>query len=176
MDSRKGGATKPSHRPVFELKYPVSQEDENHAVSSWTATDSVGSVLRMMKNSSTVKNLPLSILQPHWDHQLRWSGFTDDDLRLIESMERFGVLEPIAVEEGTYRIVKGHRRYGAAKAIGLSCVPCVVRPKMNEGEYELLRFMLQETWKPLTKQQVRRACRRLQDHGFDVAEDLLLAA
>lgn len=129
----------------------------------------------MMNASPRLANLPLSILQPHWDYQLRWSGFANDDLRLIESMERFGVLEPLVVEEGTYRIVKGHRRYGAAKTIGLSCVPCVVRPKMTEGEYERLRFMLQETWKPLTKQQQRRACHRLQDLGVDVTEDVLLA-
>ena len=121
------------------------------------------------------ETVPLEMLEPHSDYRLRWSGDSDDDWCLVRSIEQFGVLEPLVVEERTYRIVKGHRRYGAAKVVGLAYVPCMVHPEISCADYARLRFALQETWKPLTKCQLQRACQRLRAYGIDVTDDLIAA-
>ncbi len=48
---------------------------------------------------------------------------------MIESVRRHGIIEPITVtQDGEhYRILTGHRRYRAAKAVGLSEVEVIVR-------------------------------------------------
>jgi ParB family transcriptional regulator, chromosome partitioning protein len=54
---------------------------------------------------------------------------------LIASIKAVGLIEPITVttdEEGTYRIVTGHRRYRAAKAAGLSQVEVLIREPDDE--------------------------------------------
>lgn len=48
---------------------------------------------------------------------------------MIESVRRHGIIEPITVTQDgdSYRILTGHRRYRAAKAVGLSEVEVLVR-------------------------------------------------
>ena len=47
---------------------------------------------------------------------------------LVDSVKRFGVLEPLLVQkrEGRYKVLAGHRRFVAARAAGLREVPCLV--------------------------------------------------
>ena len=47
---------------------------------------------------------------------------------LVDSVKRFGVLEPLLVQkrEGRYKLLAGHRRFVAARAAGLREVPCLV--------------------------------------------------
>lgn len=50
--------------------------------------------------------------------------------RMVESIQEFGVLNPLIVrptEEGRYEIVSGHRRARAAELAGLTTVPAIVR-------------------------------------------------
>ncbi len=50
--------------------------------------------------------------------------------RMVESVQEFGVLNPLIVrptEEGKYEIVSGHRRARAAELAGLVTVPAIVR-------------------------------------------------
>ncbi|MBX7220164.1 MAG: ParB/RepB/Spo0J family partition protein [Blastocatellia bacterium] len=51
-------------------------------------------------------------------------------LELAESIREFGILEPLVARMeagGTYQLVAGHRRWAAARKIGLTEVPVVVR-------------------------------------------------
>ncbi len=50
--------------------------------------------------------------------------------RMVESVQEFGVLNPLIVrpnEDGTYEIVSGHRRARTAELAGLTTVPAIVR-------------------------------------------------
>ena len=54
-----------------------------------------------------------------------------DDMfaRLTEAIKRFGFLQPVLVrqdKDGTYVIVDGVHRVRAAKAVGLTAVPCII--------------------------------------------------
>lgn len=52
---------------------------------------------------------------------------------MIESVRRYGIIEPITVtqDDEHYRILTGHRRYRAAKAVGLTEVEVLVREPDN---------------------------------------------
>lgn len=70
--------------------------------------------------------IPLGDLQPNAEQPRRDTG----DLRgLTDSVREKGVLEPLLVrplrESGKYLIISGERRYHAARAAGLSEVPCI---------------------------------------------------
>lgn len=64
-------------------------------------------------------------------------------LSLARSIERSGILQPIAVriESGQYEIIAGERRWLAAKSVGLTHVPAVVREASDE---QMLEFALIE--------------------------------
>lgn len=58
------------------------------------------------------------------------SGFDDESLeQLAASISEFGMLQPVVVEEskGGFTLVAGERRLRAARRIGLSAIPAVVR-------------------------------------------------
>jgi ParB family chromosome partitioning protein len=54
----------------------------------------------------------------------------EDDAGLVASIRQDGVIQPLLVvlspQGGPYRVVDGHRRWAAARAAGLSTVPCIV--------------------------------------------------
>lgn len=63
---------------------------------------------------------------------------------LVESIRQHGILEPLLVrplEDGTYELVAGERRYRAAKELGLVEVPVVIR---EMSRTEALQFGLIE--------------------------------
>ena len=56
---------------------------------------------------------------------------TADLVRLMDSIEKFGIMDPLIVrprEAGGYEIVAGHRRNYCAGAVGMDTRPVIVRP------------------------------------------------
>jgi hypothetical protein len=53
---------------------------------------------------------------------------------LVESIKRYGVLEPLVVQRnnGTYKTITGQKRLAAARAAGLRDVPCLVHHVSDE--------------------------------------------
>ena len=72
-----------------------------------------------------------------------WVG-DEQDNRLKESIERFGLLMPIYVSNFRRMptIIDGHRRYRAAKLLGLESVPCLLYHALSELERHILRYRL----------------------------------
>lgn len=82
--------------------------------------------------------IPIEELQPNSDQPRKDRG----DLRgLTESVREKGVLEPLLVrplrESGRYMIISGERRYHAARAAGLSEVPCIEKDVDDAETLEL---------------------------------------
>lgn len=69
-----------------------------------------------------VKAVPIRQLKP-WPGNPRRHGA--DIPGLIKSIEAFGWTNPVLVQEKTHRIIAGHGRIEAAKAAGLTSVPCL---------------------------------------------------
>ncbi len=76
-----------------------------------------------------IKNLREGKFQPR-------KKITPESLKdLINSIKEKGIIEPLIVrpvDEG-YEIIAGHRRFLAAKEIGLKDVPCIIK-EVNDGE------------------------------------------
>lgn len=61
----------------------------------------------------------------------------EDELHdLIESVERFDIIQPILVRpvKGKYEIVSGHRRFAALKLHGEVLIPCVIRDDISDAD------------------------------------------
>ena len=82
--------------------------------------------------------IPIEQLQPNADQPRKDVG----DLRgLTDSVREKGVLEPLLVrflpESDRYMIISGERRYHAARAAGLSEIPCIERDADDAESLEL---------------------------------------
>ena len=76
-----------------------------------------------------IQQVPVAELHPFKDHPFK---VLDDEamLKTVESMTRFGVLNPLIVRpraEGGYEIISGHRRQHAAQLAGMKTLPIIVR-------------------------------------------------
>lgn len=86
------------------------------------------------------RQLPIEVIQTN-EHQAR-QQFDEDALdELRQSIERYGVMEPILVRDrgnDKYEIVAGERRYRAAVQAGLGEVPCIIYKDLDTVEAALL--------------------------------------
>lgn len=74
-------------------------------------------------------NLPIDKLVPN-PNQPRQTYNAEQEQELAESIQAQGILQPLIVRKvagGVYQIVAGERRYRAAKAVGLSHVPVILK-------------------------------------------------
>ena len=76
-----------------------------------------------------VVEISLERLRPFENHPFK---VREDDAmeRLMESIERYGIMNPLIVmptTEGFYRIISGHRRKYCAEKIGYIKVPVIIR-------------------------------------------------
>jgi ParB family chromosome partitioning protein len=95
-----------------------------------------------------------------------------DELAL--SIREVGLIQPIVVQRipghGGYQIIAGHRRYAAAKHLGMTEVPCIVRRDMLPDE-ELLAMLVENGQRAnLDPIEEARALRTLQSGGLTIAE------
>ncbi len=81
-----------------------------------------------LKEDDTLKNLKIIEVEPNREQPRK--RFDEDSLKdLADSIERYGVIQPIVVtpKEGYYAIVAGERRWRAAKIAGLVEIPAIIR-------------------------------------------------
>ena len=81
------------------------------------------------KTSESVTTLPLHEIKSFEGHP--FSVKDDKDMQeLVESVKRFGILEPVVVipcKEYGYEMVSGHRRLRACQLAGITKIPVIVR-------------------------------------------------
>jgi len=86
---------------------------------------------------------------------------TNHQAELTGSIERLGILQPITVRylptDDIYQIITGERRFQAAKAAGLSALPCWVQTPENK---DILVHQIVENWQ------------RSDLHPYDLADAL----
>lgn len=91
---------------------------------------------------------------------------------LVESIEQNGILTPLLVRpvNGSYEIAAGHRRFRAAREIGLVRVPCLVRELDDDRFLEIITIenLHREDVHPLDEAMGYRQL--LNRPGYDVAE------
>ncbi len=119
----------------------------------------------MQKQMYVFEMLPITDVHPDGNQPRKVTVKEEEHAQLVASIQTYGIEMPLSVvqnEERKYDIIDGHRRYFAAKKVGLSYVPCRVYQKMPEGELESRRYEIQnnrKSWKPLERAQVLKRIR-----------------
>ncbi len=118
---------------------------------------------RMLEPSGTLEGsteveLDVNQLIPN-PHQPRESTTPDEGLK--STMHQFGLLNAVTVmanDDGeTYTIVAGHRRWQAAKEMGLKKIRCYVRPNTTLDDAQALVVIENVKRENLDPRQIRRA-------------------
>jgi len=112
--------------------------------------------------------LPLNQIVPNPDQPRKVRG--NPSHTLMESIRRFGVLQPIVVrplEDGRYMIISGERRYRAAVALGMKEIPAVVREMDEHTAFEaaIAENTVRKNLDPLENVEIMVS--RLRQHGLD---------
>ena len=90
---------------------------------------------RQDDQSERVQIVPAEKVFPYARQPYSIERPTPDLVRLMDSIERNGIAEPMIVrprEGGTYEIIAGHRRDYCARAVGLETRPVIVRECTDE--------------------------------------------
>ena len=90
---------------------------------------------RQAEQGERVKIVPADKVFPYARQPYSIDRPTPDLVRLMDSIERNGIAEPMIVrprEGDTYEIIAGHRRDYCAKAVGLETRPVIVREYTDE--------------------------------------------
>jgi len=98
------------------------------------------------KVDTAVEQIPLAKIQPDID-QPRKDFDAIPLAHLMKSIERYGIMTPLTVEEtgkGGYILVDGERRYRAATKLKLTEVPAIVVKAQSETQRLIQQFHLQE--------------------------------
>ena len=91
------------------------------------------------ESKKSIDELPLELVVPNPDQPRK--RFKKEELKeLASSIKRDGLLQPILVrkmDDGTYQIIAGERRWQACKSIGLETVPVRIKETTDEKVTEL---------------------------------------
>lgn len=86
-----------------------------------------------VQNAQTM--IPVDKIVPFHNHPFRlYEGERLDDM--VESIREHGVLNPVIVQKTTdgYEMLAGHNRWNAAKIVGLSEIPAIIKENLSEEE------------------------------------------
>ncbi len=103
-------------------------------------------------DKSSIVEIKISKVEP--DRNQPRKSFKDDELNeLADSIREHGIFQPLIVQkkEDYYEIVAGERRWRAAKIVGLSEVPCIVREftEQEKAEIQLIENIQREGLNPI---------------------------
>lgn len=112
-----------------------------------------------------IKNIAVSLLEPYHTHTFAVS-VTED---FKESIQRMGVIEPLLIAQSTnygkYEVISGHRRLEAAKAVGLTTLPCRIAREDTPREIldEVMVITNLQRRNTFTKMELARSLKLLND-------------
>ena len=90
---------------------------------------------RQTEQGEQILTVPADQIFPYARQPYTIDRPTPDLVRLMDSVERFGIMEPMVVrprDGGGYEIIAGHRRNYCAGVVGLETRPVIVREYTNE--------------------------------------------
>jgi ParB family chromosome partitioning protein len=92
------------------------------------------------QTSSGIAQIPIEDISPN-PHQPRIEMDEETIRELAESIREYGIIQPLIVSKETgqdgYILIAGERRWKAAKTVGLSMVPAIIREVTEQGQLEI---------------------------------------
>lgn len=110
-----------------DIENQINKKDENLHLSAANPS--------LYTASINILEIPINDIAPN-PHQPRKSFNEEAIHELAESIKKNGILQPILVQkdnDNKYSIIAGERRYRAAKLVGLTSMPCIVK-NFSEAE------------------------------------------
>ena len=91
------------------------------------------------EGSSSINEIPLSQIHPNPNQPRR--EFDSEALKaLADSIREIGIIQPITlrkIDDGTYEIIAGERRWRASQMAGLKSIPAYIRTADDENMMEM---------------------------------------
>lgn len=113
----------------------------------------------MNSSDPAFAEIPIDQIEEDPDQPRENFGMEGENNPLLLSIKSLGVGNAVLVlkaDKDKYLIVDGHRRFRAAKGLGAKKIWCRVYPKLNPGDFALMRYHVQNIrrqWKPLERAQ-----------------------
>lgn len=112
-------------------------------VASYASEATKDAVLASILPGQQLRAIRVELISPAPEGQVRQHFDVDRLKTLAESLKRSGVREPIIVTPhgagpGRFQIVAGERRWRAAQLAGLSEIPCIVDPSLEDRRAKVL--------------------------------------
>jgi hypothetical protein len=130
----KGRFVEPNEQLISMAKHNLKLGNDNNLIKIFEEIEG-GVSSKESSNDSAVQNCDIVKLKPHPYNYKIYEPFSEEDDKLkkdfINSIETYGILEPIVVNEN-YEIISGHRRFFACLELGISSVPVRVKSFDNE--------------------------------------------
>lgn len=136
-----------------------------------------GEDLPVLGRDRTLAFLPITQIIPS-DANPRGEGAyaSPRQYALRRSIERHGILQPLVVRAYTrdlYRLIEGHRRFEAARAIGVKELPAIIVASISPTDELILMWQIHEHREDWTVAEQLLAIQRLQaEQGSLTAEEL----
>ncbi len=130
----KGRFVEPNEQLISMAKHNLSLGNENNLIKIFEEIEG-GLDSKEENKDSGVQIVDIVKLKPHPHNYKIYEPFSDEDDKLkkdfINSIETYGILEPIVVNEN-FEIISGHRRFFACLELGISSVPVRIKSFENE--------------------------------------------
>lgn len=127
-----------SSKPVYDVGNAQSPKTEPAKPSSMQKVETVVEPTNHSENEMVLQIAPQKI-SPN-PHQPRLHFDEEKLTELAQSIKEHGILQPLVVTKSgddAYELIAGERRLQAAKMVGLSTVPALVRDAENRKKFEL---------------------------------------
>jgi ParB family chromosome partitioning protein len=100
------------------------------------------------------------------------SAYDEEKLKeLVESIRERGILQPLVCREkdGQYELIAGHRRFEAAKILGLETVPVIIRDTLD-GDIQFDQVIENLQREDLSSEDKFQAFKKMRDQGLKISE------
>jgi|SRR5215831_7206355 len=127
-------------------------------------------------NQNQIVELPVEMIYSDDNMNCRGRIAPYDVLELARSIEKSGLLSPIAVQPYDsvpgfrYRIILGHRRHKAFQVLKRETIPCVVKDGLTEVQVRILNLQENIERKDLNVLQEAHAIQKFKLAGYTLAE------
>jgi len=154
-DTPKLGHDPISKKPVTKRMLKVNVGEE-----AWRLHPGSPTPRNMFRPSTKPGHVPVSEIRPSEENDQIYGKIDTarhDFSSLVDSIEKFGIQEPILISRDGY-IISGHRRFKAAEVAGLEDVPCrvhdVVKKDVSSNQWMTILQLHNEQRVKTTRQRV----------------------
>lgn len=117
---------------------PQKQNKNTNNIPGYSGTSGIGAKKSIFDDREKILKISPNVIKANpMQPRQRFSDFNLEEL--VESIKQYGIIQPLIISEtdGEYELIAGERRLRAAKMIGLSEVPVILRDAKEQEKLEI---------------------------------------